>query len=100
MGLVQFKTYEIWIGFFCGEQGYRSTEPQFIATVEAVNFKTACIKHELLCKMERIAEGEKAGNLNDQDYEWFFSPRVIGNWWIGKYYQSKEEAEKSFKDAI
>lgn len=92
------KKFEIWIGCYHLGQGYDpSTEPQKIAEIEAVDFKTACIKYELQNKLDRIEEGEANNNLNNQDYPWRFNENTISNTWLGKYYESKEQAWKSFK---
>ena len=90
--------YEIWVGYYHLGQGHHgNTEPELITTVQAINFKTACIKHELTSKLKRILEGEIKGDLNNQDYPWWFDENKIANGWLGKYYESKEEALKSFK---
>lgn len=93
------KVFEIWIGNYSLGQGYSSpTEPDLLAEIESVDFKTACIKYELISKLKRLEEGEVKGNLNSQDYPWWFHENSISNSWTGKYYESKEEALKSFKN--
>lgn len=91
--------YEIWIGSYNLGQGYDpSTEPQFIAKVTAKDFKTACIKYELKSRLDFIEEQERKGEyITNQDYEWFYSPHTNSNSWTGKYYETKEEAQSSFK---
>lgn len=90
--------YDIWIGFYHLGQGHHgSIEPKLLDTIEAFDFKTACLKHELLSKLRRIREGESKKNLNDQDYPWWFNEHTITNSWTGKYYETREEALKSFK---
>jgi len=92
------KEYEIWVGYYhLGQGDHGSREPQLLAKVKAVNFKTACYKYELESSLKRIVEGELRGNLNNQDYEWWYNPRSNSNSWTGKYYTSKEEALKTFK---
>ena len=54
-------------------------------------------KYELKQKYIRITNGELKGDLNNQDYPWWFNENTISNSWTGKYYESKEEALKSFK---
>lgn len=92
------KKYEIWIGYYHLGQGHHGiTEPTLLAVEEAINFKTACIKYELKSKLQRIREGELKGDLNSQDYPWWFNENKISNSWTGLYYESKEAALKSFK---
>ena len=94
----KLKAYEIWLGKYSLGQGYSDpTEPEKVATVGAVDFKTACLKFELTRKLERIHQGEVNGDLNNQDYPWWFDENTISNSWTGKYYESKEEAQKSFE---
>lgn len=95
------KQFEIWVGYYHLGQGHHgSTEPELIDTILAIDFKTACMKHELLSKLQRIVEGEYKNDLNAQDYPWWFNENLISNSWLGKYYPSKEEAQKSFNDRI
>lgn len=92
------KSFDIWIGHYDLGQGYSpSTEPQFLATVQAVDFKTACLKYELSRKLESISKLEAKGDyISNQDYEWFYNPHSNSNSWTGPYFESEEEAKKSF----
>lgn len=90
------ELHEIWIGNYNSGHIEESFEPKLLDRVWAVDFKTACFKYELHSKLERILQGEVLRNLNQQDYNWFFNPHTISNSWTGKYYESKEEALKSF----
>lgn len=91
------KKFEIWVGYYHLGQGYDPpTEPQLLAEIESVDFKTACIKYELRRKLDRIEEGEKKRNLNSQDYPWWFNEITVSNSWLGKYYETREEALNSF----
>ncbi len=95
---VVMKKYEIWTGYYHLGQGYHgSTEPQKWGEEEAIDFKTACMKYELKSHLKRLEEGEQKRNLNMQDYEWFWNPHTNANSWIGKYYESKEDALKNWK---
>lgn len=92
------KTFEIWVGkYHLGQGHHGSIKPELLAKIEAADFKTACIKYELTTKLNRIEEGEKLGNLNMQDYPWWFNENTISNSWLGKYYETEEAALKSFK---
>jgi hypothetical protein len=92
------KEYEIWIGRYDLGQGYDpSTEPTFIAKVSAINFKVACLKHELERMLEHIKRCEITGEyLDNQSCEWFYNFQTNSNSWTGPYFESKEEAKKSF----
>lgn len=90
------ENFEIWIGRYDMGEGVDSKEPELLATIPSVNFKTACIKYELGTKLQRMMDGEEAGNLNPKDYPWYFNEDTISNVWLGKYYKTKEEAQKSF----
>ena len=91
------KNYDIWVGYYPGDQGsFGPTKPELVATVPSINFKTACMKHELISKFDRILEGEFKGDLNSQDYPWWFDENKVSNSWIGKYYESEEDAWLSF----
>lgn len=91
------KKYQIWIGYYHLGQGFDSPiEPQQIDTVEAVDFKTACMLHELRSRLKRFEEGQLKGDLNSQDYPWWFNEHTISNSWLGKYFETKEEAQQSF----
>ena len=96
--VMPMKEYEIWVGYFhIGQGSPSSSKPKLLAKVKSVDFKTACIKYELGSKLERIKEGERNNNLNSQDYPWWFNENTISNRWYGKYYESRDEALKSFK---
>ena len=90
--------FQIWIGNYSLGQGYSDpTEPKLVAEVEATTFQLACQKFELISMVKTIEEFEKAGRyISHQDREWFYDWRTNSNAWTGKYYETKEEAEKSF----
>jgi hypothetical protein len=93
------KKYEIWVGnYHLGQGHHGSIAPEHIDTQFAPDFKTACLLSELKGKLKRIEEGILKGNLNSQDYPWWFNENTISNSWLGKYYESKEEALKSFEN--
>lgn len=89
------KEFEIWSGYYSVD-GQSSTEPVLLATVLALDFKSACMKYELASKLQTINQQEKQGYVDDQTYKWFYNPDTYTNSWIGKYYQSRKEAQKSF----
>ena len=68
-----------------------------VDTQTSLDFKTACLKHELKSRLKRIEDGERKNNLNSQDYPWWWNERTNSNGWTGPYFQTKEDADKSFK---
>lgn len=92
------KDFQIWVGNHGWSQGEDPPmKPRLIGTVRSVDFKTACYKHELQTSLARIKDGERKGDLNDQDYPWWFDENKISNSWLGKYYETEQEAWESFK---
>ena len=97
----EVKQYEIWLGHYCLGQGYahsNPTEPQMVGEIAATNFKSACFKYELMSKMESLQQAEKEGKQITEDWlKWHYNPMTNSNAWVGKYYESKEAAQESFK---
>lgn len=91
------KKYEIWVGnYHLGQGSHPPSKPELLATVESVDFKTACLKYELTGKLERINQGERQGNLNSQDYPWWYDHHTNTNSWLGKYFETEQEAWSTF----
>lgn len=93
------KKFEIWIGYYHLGQGHHgSSKPELVGTELAANFKDACAlyaaRHHFEFLEKRIKEGEP---LYDVDRSLDYNSYTNSNSWIGKYYSSKEEAQKSFK---
>jgi len=93
------KKWQIWIGSYSLGQGYSEpSEPNMIAEVEAATFDLACLKHELLSKLKFIEEKESKGEYIDfQSRRWFYNWDSNSNSWGGKYFETREDALKSFK---
>lgn len=92
------KEYEIWVGNYHLGQGYDGpTEPQLIGTETGTTFKVACMKHELKTTLASIEEQEKTGYVQLQSLEWFYKPHNNTNGWLGQYYETQQEALKSFQ---
>lgn len=92
------KEYEIWIGYYHLGQGHHgSTEPKLYGKEFGINFQIACIKYELKSMLKSIKEQETKGHVDNQSMEWFYNRRTNSNSWIGKYFETKEEALTSFK---
>lgn len=89
------KEFEIWTGYYSID-GYSTTEPELVAVVLALDFKSACMKYELASKLETINYQERQGYVDNQTYEWFYNQNTCTNLWTNKYYSSKDEAYKSF----
>ncbi len=92
------KEYEIWVGYYSLGTGHDNpTEPQMVAKETAINFEIACLKHELKANLASIEKQEKEGYVCSQSKEWFYDWKTNSNSWTRKYYETKEEAAKSFK---
>lgn len=92
------KEYEIWIGNYHLGQGYDPpNEPQLVGKIVAPNFKVACVLHELRSKLKSIEDRiEKDEYIDHQSCRWFYDFEQNRNSWTGKYYESRDEALKSF----
>lgn len=95
---MEMKEFQIWIGAHHLGQGYDpASEPTYIATVPAINFKVACLKHELQRMLSHIEKCEKTGEyLDEQSCHWFYNFHSNSNSWTGEYFESKEEAQTTF----
>jgi hypothetical protein len=94
------KKYEIWTGNFSLGQGYHGGEsPEKVGEEEAISFKVACIKHSLKKRLEFIDTLE--GRNNEEDIlevglRFYLDLETLSQPWIGRYYESKEQAMTSF----
>ena len=94
---IEIKKYEIWIGFVgaCGQGDHDSVRPQKLGEIEANDFEIACC----------IYEHEKAltilRNPNYYKDSWFgywgYNPKDNSTFHLGKYFETEEEAWKTFK---
>lgn len=93
--------YEIWIGDYHLGQGYGSpSKPEKVGEVEATSFKIACCIYEHQCAIDSLKERMKRGDdyIEDTHFgSWYYNPKNNSNSWLGRYYESEEEAWKSFK---
>lgn len=89
------KKFDIWTGYYTCD-GYFAKEPELVDSIKALDFKSACLKHEILQQLHSIELQEKQGYVNKQTYVNFYNPENLYNSWTGKYYETKEEAQKSF----
>lgn len=97
----EVKEFDIWVGWYHLGQGHHPpSEPQKVATVEATTFKIACWLHELESQAKSIRERMVQPNAYVEDAHFgslYYDPKTNSNSWIGKYYETKEEALKTFK---
>lgn len=92
------KTYEIWLGnYHLGQGFHHSGKSERVAVEKASSFEIACLKYELRSKLKWVEENDGVRKMTNQDIEWWYNPKDNSNSWTGKYYPSKEEADKSFK---
>jgi hypothetical protein len=93
------KEYEIWVGYYdLGMEFGRPNEPQLVSKVPAISFRVACFKHELDSLLRSISKQELGGCVNEQSLEWFYDKEQNSNNWTGRYYETREEALKSFNE--
>lgn len=94
------KSYEIWIGYYhLGQGDVPPTKPELLSTVRATSFKIACLLYEHKSTIQSLKESMYNGDKNIEDMHfsgWDYNPKTNSNSWTGKYYESKEEALKSF----
>jgi len=92
------REYEIWVGYYQLGQGHHgSTEPKLCGKEKAINFKMACFKHELKSTLASVERQELNKRVDSQSPQWWYDPHSNSNSWLGKYYETKEEAQESFK---
>jgi len=97
----EVKKFDIWIGWFHLGQGHHPpSEPEKVATVEATTFKIACWLHELESQAKSIRERMVQPNAYVEDAHFgslYYNPKTNSNGWVGKYYETREEALETFK---
>lgn len=98
---MQLKKYEIWTGNYSLGQGMSGGEkPEKVGEEIAINFTVACIKHELKERLKFIELLEKRGNQTDDiistGLNFDLDLKTLSKSWIGGYYQSEQDALKSF----
>lgn len=99
----ELKTFEIWIGFVYswGQGDSDSTEPLKLGEVRATTFKIACCIYEHQSAIDSLNKRMEQGDTCIED-DWFghwgYNPKDNSTFHLGKYFESKEEAWKSFKN--
>ena len=98
---MRMKRYEIWLGWYhLGQGSHPPTEPEKVGMVYATSFKIACVLYEHQSSIESLQRrmGGKDTYIEDIHFgRWYYDPLTNSNSWTGRYYESKEEAQKSFK---
>jgi len=95
------KNFEIWLGYYSHGQGHEPySKPKKIADVKATTFRVACVLYEHQSAINDLQEQMDEG-LHGIDNEshfgtWYYHPESNANSWLGAYYESEEEAWKSF----
>ena len=94
------RKYEIWIGYYHLGQGYDPpTKPEKLSEVEATSFRIACVIYEHQSSIDSLKERMKDKNSYIEDIHfggWDYHRERNSNSWTGKYYESEQEALKSF----
>ncbi len=95
------KKYEIWLGSYHLGQGYPPpTDPEKVGEVVATSFKIACYLYELQSQIDSLIDRMKKGDTYIEDIHFgklYYDGKTNSNSWTGQYFESKEEAYKSFK---
>lgn len=101
MSKFELKKYEIWIGDHHLGQGYDPpTQPQKLDEIEAPSFKIACFIYELKSNLRSIEDRIARQDTYIEDIHFgtlYYNPEINGNSWTGKYFETREDALKSFK---
>ena len=74
-------------------------EPELIGKIKATSFKIACVIWEHKNAIKSLEERMERGDTYIEDIHfgsWYYNPKTNSNSWLGKYYESREEAIKSF----
>jgi len=88
------KKYEIWIN-----QEDNLNKPEKVDEIEATSFKIACVIHEHQRSIDSLKLRMQRNDSYIQDIHfgvWYYDPKTNSNPWIGKYYETEQEALKTF----
>lgn len=99
--MIEYKEYEIWLGQYNLGQGYGNqlAEPKKVAIMKATSFKIACYLYELENAIISIKDRMDRGDNYIEDTHFgisYYNPRTNSNSWTGKYFETREEALKTF----
>lgn len=90
---LEMKKYEIWT------RNIPIQAPQMLAQIEASSFKIACCIYEHQSSIDSLKERMERNDSYIEDAHfgsWYYNPKTNSNSWTGRYFESKEEALKSF----
>jgi hypothetical protein len=98
---LNMKKFEIWTGSYNLGQGYHGGErPEKSGEEIAVNFTIACMKYELRRRLKFIEMLEERGDnpksIISIGLKFDLDLETLRQSWIGGYYESEEEALKTF----
>lgn len=93
------KLFEIWIGYYHHGTGHDgSTKPEMVGLEIAPDFRTACVIYELKSSLKSIQDRVALNEyIDQQSCRWFYDFETNSNSWMGQYFETKEEALKTFK---
>jgi len=97
----EMKKYEIWIGFVSawGQGDHDSTSPTKLGEVEATSFKIACCIYEHQSAIDSLKARMERGDTYIEDTwfgKWGYNPEDNSTFYLGKYYETEEEAWSTF----
>jgi len=94
------KLFEIWIGnYHLGQGSHPPSQPLKVAEINATTFKIACYLYELQSEIDSLERRMEEGDTYIEDIHFgkiSYNPKTNSNSWTGKYYQTEQEALKSF----
>jgi hypothetical protein len=92
------KEYEIWVGWYhLGQGSHPPNKPQMVDKVTAPSFKVACTLHELKSTLETIEKCIKEDRyVDNQTCRWFYNFDTNKNSWVGEYFETEDDAWKTF----
>lgn len=96
------KKYEIWIGFIpsWGIGSVDSVKPRKLGEVVATSFKIACCIYEHQSHIDTLKMRMERGDTYIEDSwfgHWGYNPKDNSTMFLGKYFESEEEAWTTFK---
>lgn len=97
---IPVRDYDIWIGFYHLGQGHHPpAKPVKVATIKASSFKIACYLYELQNEIKSLEERISRGDSYIEDIHFgklYYDPKTNSNHWTGTYFETEQEALKTF----
>ena len=95
------EKYEIWTGYYHLGQGFDPpVRPQKVAEIEATSFPVACYIYELKRALNSLISRMSNGDTYIEDCHFgklYYDGKTNSNSWTGTYFETEEEALKTFK---